>query len=130
MIAAASETYDWQINLSSLARIWTNGCIIRSTFMENCVSYFEQSDELMDHQDLMDQISQGFKDVKTLAKLGIDLELPMPTFNAALTYWNSLKTDPISANLIQAQRDYFGAHTYRRVDRPEEKSYHTQWIEI
>lgn len=127
LIANAAKKYNWQIDLSNLARIWTNGCIIRSTLMENCVRYFNNTATLFDNSDLLTQVNENLPYLKMLIKNGIDMEFSMPAFNAAFNYWCALKSAHLPANLIQAQRDYFGAHTYRRNDKPENEIYHTLW---
>ncbi|MDF5756050.1 NADP-dependent phosphogluconate dehydrogenase [Spongiactinospora sp. TRM90649] len=127
-IQAASAEYDWSIDLGSMATIWRGGCIIRARFLDRIRGAYEAdpgnatlltddhfSEALGDAQDAWRGV------VATSAKLGI----PAPGFGSALAYYDALRAERLPAALTQAQRDFFGAHTYRRVD--EEGSFHTRW---
>ncbi len=127
IIRRASESYDWNLSLSDLSRIWTNGCIIRSELMINCISYFKTYDDLFEHPEIIDVLKRGEDAVKSVLIHGLTNRIPLPLFTEANTYWVSMTTERLSANMIQAQRDYFGAHTYQRVDAPENQSFHTNW---
>ncbi|PIB34321.1 hypothetical protein BFP72_02205 [Reichenbachiella sp. 5M10] len=129
MIRRTSDQYAWQINLSELARIWTNGCIIRSGLMEDLVSAFEKFPDthllLIDtYVELLKAKRQGLS--STVAK-GIEAGLSLPVFSASVNYLNGFTAEQSSANIIQAQRDYFGAHTYRRKDKSLDQIFHTDW---
>ncbi|MBO5025135.1 MAG: decarboxylating NADP(+)-dependent phosphogluconate dehydrogenase [Bacteroidaceae bacterium] len=130
LMHSASEKYGWNLNLSVIARIWQNGCIIRSGFLRNIMKAYEHSPEvsniLLDRffaSELMEALSAWRRIVSYAALAG----LPLPAMSAALNYFDGLRTLHSSANLIQAQRDYFGAHQYERVDSERGKWFHTVW---
>ena len=127
LIAEASKSFKWDVNLSEMARIWTNGCIIRSTFMEDLVSVLKESDNILTNE----QISQQIKALKPGASNAIAqcilAEIPIPCLSESINFFNGLVTANSNANIIQAQRDYFGAHTYERIDDESGKFHHTQW---
>lgn len=127
LIRYVAKEFDWDINFSELARIWTNGCIIRSNLMENLSHRFKNVHSLIDD----DEIIQGLNDqedaLSEVLQSFIDYRVAAPAFSVAWNYWIGLTTGNGPANLIQAQRDYFGAHTYQRVDDPNGASHHTNW---
>ena len=124
----ASKHYDWNLNFGEIAKIWRAGCIIRAQFLQNITDAFDKNPDLdnllMDDyfQDIANKYQDAVRDVVALAvKAGI----PVPAFSAAVAYFDSYRSPVLPANLLQAQRDYFGAHTYERVDRPG--VYHYPW---
>jgi 6-phosphogluconate dehydrogenase len=127
LIQQASETYDWQLNLSEIARIWTNGCIIRSHLMERFVEYFKTEKELIHHNKVVQTLNNSEIDIQNILTNGIQNRIPTPTLSSAFQYWISMSSEHLSANLIQAQRDYFGSHTYQRIDKNWDKNFHTNW---
>lgn len=127
LMRLASNEYNWELSLSDISRIWTNGCIIRSELMSNCISYFKNNDDLFEHPDVKKELLDKENSVKSILIYGIENRIPLELFSAANTHWISMTTARLSANLIQAQRDFFGAHTYQRVDAPENQFFHTKW---
>ncbi len=127
LVKAASNQHDWAINLSALARIWTNGCIIRSSLMQQCVDIFKQTSSLLAHEATFMSIYNQEESLKALILFGVEHNVGLPCFQAAQTYWQMMNTARLPANLIQAQRDYFGAHTYQRTDQAEDQHFHTNW---
>ncbi len=127
LVKTASDTYKWNIHLAELARIWTNGCIIRSKLMQNCVGIFNKNTSILNNHLCFESISANHSAVQELIIHGIQQNIPLPCFQSAYTYCQSMSTDRLPANLIQAQRDYFGAHTYQRIDHPETAYFHTNW---
>jgi len=127
LIAEASKAFKWNINLSEMARIWTNGCIIRSTFMEELVDILKETDNILTNKDIIQQV-KSLKSVasKVIAQC-ILAEMPISCISESINFFNGLTTANSSANIIQAQRDYFGAHTYQRIDDETGDFYHTQW---
>ena len=128
MMAAAAEEYGWDLRFGEIAMIWRGGCIIRAHFLERIQQAFKRKKDLKNL--LLDRYFRGIvhkaqakwrKVVVEATKLGI----PVPAFGSALNYYDSYRRGRLSANMIQAQRDYFGAHTYQRVDR--EGTFHTNW---
>ncbi len=129
LIKAASSHYNWDINLSETARIWTNGCIIRSDLMTKCIELFKTKDSILDDDHFIKLIESKRSDLKNILSSAIKAEISIPCFQAAFDYWIHMTRASVPANLIQAQRDYFGAHTYERIDADRGKFFHTQWQE-
>jgi 6-phosphogluconate dehydrogenase len=127
LIQQASETYDWQLNLSEIARIWTNGCIIRSTLMESLTDYFKKNNSLIHHDKIIEILNDTERDLRGILTNSIENRVPTPTLSSAFQYWISMTSEQLSANLIQAQRDYFGSHTYQRIDKNWAENFHTEW---
>jgi 6-phosphogluconate dehydrogenase len=128
MIAAGSREYGWNIDLGAMATIWRGGCIIRAAFLDRIRSAFRDNPELPTlltdpgfARELGAAQDAWRRVVATAARLGI----PAPGFAAALSYYDALRAQRLPAALVQAQRDFFGAHTYRRVDR--DGVFHTRW---
>lgn len=120
-MSAASKQYDWHLNFGEIAKIWRAGCIIRAQFLQEITSAYKRDPELgnllLDQyfQDIADKYQQSVRDVVAIA---VQAGIPTPAFSAAINYYDSYRSAVLPANLIQAQRDYFGAHTYLRNDRP------------
>jgi 6-phosphogluconate dehydrogenase len=129
VMQSASDTYNWNLNLSEIARIWTNGCIIRSQFMRECISYLKVSKDLLSHQPIVKGLASNESAIAEVIQDAISNRIPLDTFWSAYNYWISMTTDRLPSNLIQAQRDYFGAHTYQRIDAPLRDYFHTNWSE-
>ncbi len=128
LLRAASESYEWNLNFGDLAPLWRGGCIIRARFLGRIQQAFGRNPQLPNL--LVDpffaSVLAGVQDNWRLAvKTGKELGIPTPAFSSALDYYDSYRRAVLPANLIQAQRDYFGAHTYERVDRPGR--FHTEW---
>ncbi|WP_026736692.1 NADP-dependent phosphogluconate dehydrogenase [Fischerella sp. PCC 9605] len=131
LLSKASQTYNWNLKLSELARIWKGGCIIRAGFLNKIKNAFNEDPELPNlllapefKQTILDRQAAWREVLATAAKLGI----PAPAFSASLDYFDSYRRDRLPQNLTQAQRDYFGAHTYERIDKPG--VFHTEWVPI
>jgi len=128
-INAGSQEHNWDLKPGDLARIWRGGCIIRAKFLDRITDAYEKDPELPSL--LLDpyfkgELEKGLVDswrrvVVTATQLG----LPVPVFASSLSYYDSLRTKRLPAALIQGQRDFFGAHTYKRVDM--EGTFHTTW---
>ena len=123
-----SERYNWNLHMGELAQIWRAGCIIRAQFLQNITDAFDKNPDLKNlllddyFKDIAKKYQQSIRDVVALAvKAGV----PVPAFSAAISYYDSYRSEVVPANLLQAQRDYFGAHTYERVDRPGH--FHYTW---
>jgi len=128
LLKAASAAYNWNLNLSEIARIWTGGCIIRAAFLADIMRAYRENPELVNL--LLDpQIAQQSDQTVGGARRAIvaarSWGIPLPGTSSALDYFDTLRQPKLPANLIQAQRDYFGAHTYQRSDR--EGVFHTAW---
>jgi len=117
----------WDLDFSEIARIWTNGCIIRSAFMEELVVLFQSNERILTAPSMVDKMDGYQDDLSYVVGQGLQHGFALPVFSSAINYFLGSITANSPANLIQAQRDYFGAHTYQRVDAPAEKNFHTQW---
>ena len=129
LIRLASTEYNWKLNLSEIARIWTNGCIIRSDFMEQSVDTLKAYENYFEDQTILKSLMSSESSITECISYSLKYRIPFDTFWAAYNYWISITTENLSANLIQAQRDYFGAHTYQRKDDSSLNFYHTNWLE-
>nr|MBI1232635.1 NADP-dependent phosphogluconate dehydrogenase [Cytophagales bacterium] len=127
LMKEVSDTHGWDLDFSEIARIWTNGCIIRSSLMESAVGWFAEGDSLMMHPEVIRRMKISHQKLAYVVAEGITHGLALPVFSAAINYFLGAITADSPANLIQAQRDYFGAHTYERVDDASGKKFHTIW---
>lgn len=127
-ISEASSQYQWDLNMSEIARIWTNGCIIRSTLMEDIVEGYKNStDHLLLHPEIVQILDSSINEYAKVVGDALGAGCTIPVLSSGLNYLLGFIAEQSSANMIQAQRDYFGAHTYKRVDKPFEDSFHTNW---
>ena len=127
-LRVASENYDWNLNYGDMAKIWREGCIIRAQFLQKITDAYEKNPELKNLMldDYFKKIVEEYQnDVRDIAALAIKAGVACPGFSSAITYYDQYRSAHLPANLIQAQRDYFGAHTYERTDR--EGIYHYEW---
>jgi 6-phosphogluconate dehydrogenase len=131
LISTASTSYNWGLNLGEMARIWKGGCIIRAGFLNKIKKAFDENPGLPNlllapefKQTILDRQAAWREVIITAAKMGI----PVPAFSASLDYFDSYRRERLPQNLTQAQRDYFGAHTYKRIDK--EGTFHTEWVPI
>jgi 6-phosphogluconate dehydrogenase len=130
LMREASKEYGWKINYGSVALMWRGGCIIRSQFLGEIKNAYDKSPQL--HNLLLDDFfasaigkaQQGWRAIVTTA---VQLGIPMPCMSTALAFYDGYRTENLPANLLQAQRDFFGAHTYERVDKPRGQFFHTNW---
>ncbi|NNC51009.1 MAG: NADP-dependent phosphogluconate dehydrogenase [Flaviramulus sp.] len=127
IIIETSKENNWDINLSELARIWTNGCIIRSELMRNISELFKSKNDLFDHNYIVNTLKTSEFSISELIKSAITNRVPLDTYWSAYNYWISMTSKRLPANLIQAQRDFFGAHTYQKLNDASGKFYHTNW---
>ncbi|MDC0177735.1 NADP-dependent phosphogluconate dehydrogenase [Polaribacter sp.] len=127
LIIEASNKSAWNLNISEIARIWTNGCIIRSTLMEDLVDVFKETTNILTDVELIEKVNQFKPSAKKVISQCVLNDLTTPALSEAIQFLNGITTEYASANVIQAQRDYFGSHTYQRLDDPSGKSHHTNW---
>ena len=128
LLAAAGKEYGWNLQFGEIALLWRGGCIIRARFLDKIRDAFSNEPglaNLMLDPFFADVLANVQEPWRLVLKTCRDLGIPTPAFNASLDYYDSYRQAVLPANLIQAQRDYFGAHTYERVDRPG--SFHTEW---
>ena len=130
MIDIGSREYEWNIDLGQVATIWRGGCIIRAVFLDRIRAAYAASPDLpslLSDADFGKEIAQAQDAWRNVIATAVRLGIPVPGFSAALAYYDALRADRLPAALIQGLRDYFGAHTYRRTDRPG--TFHTLWAE-
>ena len=124
LIATASDDYHWEVDRSQLASIWMNGCIIRSKLMQDIAQIYSSENLFLS---LASQINEQKSDLGNVVSIGADSSVAIPCLMASLSYLQSCSRAESASNMIQAQRDYFGAHTYKRKDDPTGPSHHTIW---
>ena len=128
LMSAASSEYDWKLELGEIAKIFRGGCIIRAQFLGRITEAYKKSPELSSllldgyFRSVVEEYQDDWRQVIIAAT---QAGIPVPGFSSALAYYDSYRTDKLPMNLLQAQRDYFGAHTYQRVDK--EGVFHTEW---
>jgi len=130
LMRAAAKEYGWNLNYGGIALMWRGGCIIRSVFLGKIKSAFTKNPDLVNL--LLDPFfSNACKKAqfawRRVVRAAVDIGIPMPAICSALAYYDGYRAERLPANLLQAQRDYFGAHTYERVDRPRGEFFHTNW---
>jgi 6-phosphogluconate dehydrogenase len=128
---AAAREHDWPLQFGPIALLWRGGCIIRAVFLERIKEAFDVDPNLENllldpyFKEVVQRAQDPWREVViTAVRLGI----PVPAFGAALAYYDSYRSEQLPANLLQAQRDYFGAHTYNRTDK--EGTFHTEWLKL
>jgi 6-phosphogluconate dehydrogenase len=133
LITTMSRQKDWQLDLSKIAAIWRGGCIIRARFLNRITDAYRADPGLSNlmlapfFKDLLNAFQQNWREVVSMATLA---GIPVPAFSASLGYYDSYRSAVLPANLLQAQRDFFGAHTYERIDKPRGEMFHTDWPEV
>ncbi|NNK94525.1 MAG: decarboxylating NADP(+)-dependent phosphogluconate dehydrogenase [Desulfobacterales bacterium] len=130
LMRQASDEYDWNLDFGSIARIWRGGCIIRSVFLDKIAQAYKQDPELMNllfDTYFSSQVNKTQADLRNIVATAATQGVPVPSLSAALGYLDGLRSPRLPANLLQAQRDYFGAHTYERTDKPRGQFFHTDW---
>jgi 6-phosphogluconate dehydrogenase len=130
LLRAASVEYKWDLNFGEIALVWRNGCIIRAQFLGKIKEAFDRDPKLANL--LLDPyfnrvIAKAQDAWRNVIKTAIELGIPVPAMGTALNYYDSYRSARLPANLLQAQRDYFGAHTYERVDKPRGEFFHFNW---
>ena len=127
-IAASSTEYGWNIDRGAMARIWRGGCIIRARFLNRITEAYERNPELpllLADKYFADAVGQCLPAWRRVVASAAQNGIPTPAFSSSLAYYDGIRAERLPAALIQAQRDFFGAHTYRRIDT--DGSFHTLW---
>jgi 6-phosphogluconate dehydrogenase len=124
----ASKEYKFDLNLEDIASIWRGGCIIRSSLLNDIRSVFSKQPDspnfLLDSS-ISKKLTHSQIEMRKVIQMGVEAGIPIPGLMNAFSYFDGLKSGWLPANLVQAQRDYFGAHTYERIDRSGK--FHTHW---
>ena len=125
----ASEEYNWNLQYGDIAMIFRGGCIIRAQFLQNIKEAYDRNPNLQNLllDDYFKNVVESYQaSLREVIALAVMSGIPVPCFSAALSYYDSYRAERLPANLLQAQRDYFGAHTYERVDK--DGIFHTEWL--
>jgi 6-phosphogluconate dehydrogenase len=130
LMRAAQQEYKWKLNFGEIAKIWRGGCIIRAAFLQKITDAYTRTPDLANL--LLDPyFNKTFKSAQAnwrkVVALAAECGVPTPTFSTSLSYYDGYRSARLPANLLQAQRDFFGAHTYERVDQPRGKFFHIDW---
>jgi 6-phosphogluconate dehydrogenase len=130
LMQEASKNYKWNLNYAAIARMWMNGCIIRSKFLNDIEAAYQKNPDLESllHDDFFKKAilkcSEGWRETIILATIH---HIPNPCFSSALSFFDGITSETLPANLLMSIRDYFGAHTYERTDKPRGQFFHTNW---
>jgi 6-phosphogluconate dehydrogenase len=133
LIKTMGAEKNWNLDLGKIAAIWRGGCIIRARFLNDITDAYRSNPELSNlmlapfFKNLLNEFQQNWREVVALATLN---GIPVPAFSASLGYYDSYRSAVLPANLLQAQRDFFGAHTYERTDKPRGEMFHTNWPDV
>ena len=132
LMRQAQIEYNWKLNFGQIAQIWRGGCIIRAAFLQKITEAYARNPKLANL--LLDPyfnktVQQAQENWRKVVALAAQCGISVPTFSSALAYYDGYRADRLPANLLQAQRDYFGAHTYERVDQKRGKFFHIDWPE-
>jgi 6-phosphogluconate dehydrogenase len=133
LIKLIGEKHAWNLDLGGIARIWRGGCIIRARFLNRITEAYERNPSLTNlmldpfFTEILNRTQSSWREVVSLA---VTNAIPVPAFSASLSYFDSYRAERLPANLLQAQRDFFGAHTYERIDKPAGEFFHTDWPEV
>jgi 6-phosphogluconate dehydrogenase len=132
LMRAASAEYNWRLNCAGIAQLWQAGCIIRAAILSRIKQAFD-SDPNLTHLLLapffVKAIEKAQLPCRRIVAAAVKMGIPIPAFNSALSFYDRLRHERLPANLLQAQRDYFGSHTYQRLDKPAGESFHSDWSE-
>jgi 6-phosphogluconate dehydrogenase len=130
LLSAASENHQWDLPCADIAKIWRGGCIIRSAFLNQIAEAFSRNprlDNLLFDRYFIEITATAHSSLRQIVASAAITGIPIPALSSALNYYDGLRSARLPANLLQAQRDFFGAHTYERVDRPRGEFFHTDW---
>jgi len=133
LIKTMGAEKNWNLDLGKIAAIWRGGCIIRARFLNDITDAYRSNPELSNlmlapfFKNLLNEFQQNWREIVALATIN---GIPVPAFSASLGYYDSYRSAVLPANLLQAQRDFFGAHTYERTDKPRGEFFHTNWPDV
>ena len=130
LMRAAAKTYGWNLNYGGIALVWRGGCIIRSKFLGKIKEAFDKNPNLTNlllDPFFKEKVEDAQESWRKVVAAAVTNGIPVPAFTSALCYFDGYRNEWLPANLLQAQRDYFGAHTYERIDKPRGEFFHTNW---
>ncbi len=130
LLRAAAKENGWNLNMGGIALMWRGGCIIRSRFLGKIKEAFDKNpgiENLLLDSFFSGALNQYQASWRKALVHAVELGVPTPAFSTALAFFDGYRTGRLPANLLQAQRDYFGAHTYERIDKPRGEFFHTNW---
>ncbi|MCL4168693.1 UNVERIFIED_CONTAM: hypothetical protein GTU68_002975, partial [Idotea baltica] len=130
LMSTAAEEYGWNLNYGGIALMWRGGCIIRSVFLNKIKDAYDANPDLKNlllDPFFKEKIVASQASWRRVVAAAVSNGIPLPTLTAALSYFDGYRTERLPANLLQAQRDYFGAHMYERLDKPRGEFFHTNW---
>jgi len=130
LMRAAQSEYDWTLDFGQIARIWRGGCIIRAVFLQKITEAYQRepglANLLLDHY-FAGEIARRQGQWRNVVATAVHAGIPCPAFGSALAYYDAYRCETLPAGLLQAQRDYFGAHSFERTDRPRGRFFHLDW---
>ncbi len=127
LIQSASEEYNWNLNLSEICRIWSSGCIIKSEKIKFLSEILKTSNNLFEGREILKSLNENETAMPYVIDYALKTRISIPCFYEAYNYWVAMTTEQSSANMIQAQRDFFGAHKFQRIDAEQDKMFHHNW---
>ncbi len=130
LLRAAAETFGWELNYGDIALMWRGGCIIRSAFLNDIKTAFDRNpalENLLLDDFFKEKVEAAQSGMRNVIAQAVRNGIPVPAFSSAISYYDGYRSAWLPANLLQAQRDFFGAHTYERIDRPRGEFFHTNW---
>ncbi|CAL2081746.1 decarboxylating NADP(+)-dependent phosphogluconate dehydrogenase [Tenacibaculum sp. 190524A05c] len=127
LIQSASEEYNWNLNLSEICRIWSSGCIIKSEKIKAFSEILKAGNNLFESKEILEILHENETAMPYVIDYALKARISIPCFYEAYNYWVAMTTEQSSANMIQAQRDFFGAHKFQRVDAEQDKMFHHNW---
>jgi len=130
LMRSAAAVYGWNLNYGGIALMWRGGCIIRSVFLGKIKEAFDKDKDLNNlllDEYFMAEVDAAQSGWRSVIAAAVNAGIPVPAMSSALSFYDGYRQEKLPANLLQAQRDYFGAHTYERVDRPRGEFFHTNW---
>jgi 6-phosphogluconate dehydrogenase len=131
LLYRANEEYDYKLKLDLIAKVWRGGCIIRSKFLENIYAAYKENsnlEHLFLNDDIHKSLAENFPGIRTVVSEAALRGIAVPAFSVALSYFDNFRSKEMPTNLIQAQRDYFGSHTYEL--QGKKGAFHTQWKDM
>ncbi len=131
LMQQASNEYNWNLDYGNIALTWRGGCIIRSRFLNNIKQAYDKNpnlENLLLDDFFIKEVKSTLHNWRNIVQQAIGMAIPVPAFSSALSFFDGYRSERTSANLLQAQRDYFGAHTYERIDKLRGEFFHTDWI--